>query len=386
MSTLSVLSGADFGASDPKLELAIEERRKIEAERLSRIKDVKTRTMGIDTSALAAQVQEKMAMQETEAARNKMYDEQRLLQDQQLAYLEQQRLKLEKQNLKNIETFRKEQQGVQHSREYDLNDPKGKWNDQPARVGDSDPRLSVSGMQQFHGEDLSYASRVKAQQEELRQWNDEAIRMKAAMKAEEAAAEAAFAERALQIDSIKSKLEDTSRAARTATNVAVADYQLAQAAAKRERERVAQLSELQDNIEEIQNNMAGDMLTENPIVGRSFLAPNRVRSDHYKGMAPEERTAILMEQEAQRAAKDKHFAEEKAIDAAADAQMEHMRRMGCYSEAQVAAKRAELRKKVMEENQTLAEEQFATKSFLVKNVYTNSIEPSFFDQFGTSSR
>merc|ERR1719409_1664588 len=90
--------------------------------------------------------------------------------------------------------------------------------------------------------------------------------------------------------------------ARSATNVAVADYQLAQAAAKRERERVQQLSELQDNIEEIQNNMAGDMLTENPIVGRSFMAPNRVRPDHYKGFAPEERNEVLMEQASQRAA------------------------------------------------------------------------------------
>ena len=50
--------------------------------------------------------------------------------------------------------------------------------------------------------------------------------------------------------------------ARTQQAVAVAEYQLAQAAAKRERERADQIANLQDSVEEIQNNLAGDLLTE----------------------------------------------------------------------------------------------------------------------------
>lgn len=386
MSTLSVLSGPDYGNSDPKLDRAIQERRQLERERLDRIKDPKMRTMGIDSSALAAQISEKLSIKAEEDARNLAYDEQRLLQDQQLAYMEQQRLRVEKANLQNVETFRSTQQGKHLSREYDLNDPKAKWNDTPARVGDVDPRLSVSSMQQFHGEDLSYAHRIKMQQEELRLWNEEAIRLKQAAQAGQAGDEAAFAARALEVDAMKAALEEQSRMARSATNVAVADYQLAQASAKRERERAQQLSELQDNIEEIQNNMAGDMLTENPIVGRSYLAPNRLRADHYKGFAPEERAFVLSEQAKQREEKAAARADEKAENAAADAQMEHSRLVGSYSEAQVAAKRAELRKQVMAENQTLAEEQFASKSFLKANVYTNAVDAAFFDQFGVTSR
>merc|ERR1719224_264895 len=107
----------------------------------------------------------------------------------------------------------------------------------------------------------------------------------------------------MEVDQIKSDLEATAQVARTASNVAVAEYQLAQAAAKREREAAAQKAELQDNVEEIQNNLAGDVLTENPSVGRSFIAPNRVRPDHYKGMSPHEQQAILAAQEAQRAQK-----------------------------------------------------------------------------------
>merc|ERR1719231_1080939 len=99
---------------------------------------------------------------------------------------------------------------------------------------------------------------------------------------------------------MKLDLEATARMARAQNNVSVAEYQLAQAAAKREREAASQKAELQDNIEEIQNNLSGDMLTENPAVGRSFIAPNRVRPDHYKGMSPAEQKAVLDAQSAQR--------------------------------------------------------------------------------------
>ena len=64
-------------------------------------------------------------------------------------------------------------QGKERTREFDLNDPKSKLIDTPARVGDDDARLSVSGMQQFYGEDVTYAHRIKRQQEELKEWCDE---------------------------------------------------------------------------------------------------------------------------------------------------------------------------------------------------------------------
>merc|ERR1719230_665137 len=119
---------------------------------------------------------------------------------------------------------------------------------------------------------------------------------------------------------MKTSLEATARQARNATNVAVAEYQLAQAAAKRERDAAAQKSELQDNIEEIQGNLAGDLLTENPAVGRSFIAPNRVRPDHYKGMSPAEQDNIEEIQATQRMQHVATVAATKADDEAAQAQ------------------------------------------------------------------
>jgi len=121
-------------------------------------------------------------------------------------------------------------------------------------------------------------------------------------------------------------------------------------------------------------------------VGRSFIAPNRVRPDHYKGMAPAEQQAILNEQAAQRAQNAERAAAMKAEEAAIDAQMEHMRKLGAYNDAQVAAMRAEMRKKTLEENQGLAQAQFAAQSYLNSKVFVNEIDAGFFDQFNTMSR
>ena len=379
-------TGSAFGPGDPKQERMIAVRRAMEAERLQRIKDPKSRIMGIDTNALDAQVAEKRAAAEAEQALEGAYDQQRLQQDAQLAYIEQERLRAERQKAAYLAQFNATQLGKEKSREYDLNDPRAKLIDLPGRMGDDDARLSVSGMQQFHGEDLSYAQRVKVQQAELRAWCDDAVAAKRAAEAKERAMDDAFATRALQVDQMKTDLEATAKVGRAHTNVAVAEYNLAMAAAKRERELAAQKADLQDNVEEIQNQLRSDVLTENPLVGRSFLAPNRLRPDHYKGMAPEELAAIAATQELQRQQAAAAKATEKAEDLAADAMMEAARKAGAYQDAQVATMRAEMKAKLMDENAALAKQQFAAKSFLTTNVFTNAIDASFFDQFGTTSR
>jgi len=368
------------------MEKAIATRRACEAARLQRIKDPKARIMGIDTDALSAQVAEKQASAAADKALRLQYDTQRLQQDAQLAYLEQERLRAERMKAQFVDQFRASEQGKEKAREYDLNDPLGKFKDLPARVGDEDPRMSVSCMQQFHGEDLSFAQRRKVQQQEIADWCADQSARKAAEKAAQAEKDAAFAQRALQIDQMKVDLEATARTARMQTNVAVAEYQLAQAAAKRERDAAAQKAELQDNIEEIQANLSGDILTENPAVGRSFIAPNRVRPDHYKGMSPAEQQATLMAQANQREQCKMTAAATKAEEDAITAQIEATRRAGAYQDAQVAAMRAEMRKKLSEENQLLAKHQYANTSFLNAQVYKNGMDASFFDQFGTSSR
>jgi len=370
---------------DPREEKALSMRREREAERLKRIKDPATCGQ-TDFYAIESQIADKQATKAADAQRENAYDQERLMLDQQLMYLEQERVRAERQKLKEVNEFRATQQGKERSRDFDLNDPNFLLTSQPMRVGDDDPRLSVSGLQKFHGEDLSHAHRIKAQRDEIRQWSDEMAAEKAAAKAQEQADEAAYANSMMQIDAMKTQLENAAQNARKQSAMAQAEYHKAQAAAKKERERAQQIAELQQNVEEIQANLAGSTLTEDPSVGRSYIAPNRLRPDHYKGMSPEEQQAVLNEQAYQRNYNAASRDLEKAEQAKTDAEMEALRQTRCNTEALVAQKRAEMRQSLLEQNRALAKEQASTQAFLDTKVYPNAIDEDFFSQFNTTSR
>lgn len=367
------------------MDLALDERRKREAARLARIKDPKLANK-VDVDALASQIAKKKAMKEAEAAYNAAANREALAMDQQLIHLEQERLRAEKEKLQALGEYRQSMQGRTMAREYDLYDPAALRREQPARISDDDERLGASSLQKFHGEDLTHSYRIKTQQDELREWCSEAIAEKERARAQKAQEESEFAMSMMEMDMLKTQLEASARGARKATTSAVAAYNLAQAQAKKERERAAQIAEVQDNVEEIQNNLASTVLTEDPSIGHSFIAPNRLRPDHYKGMSVAEQQAILAEQAAQAALKLERAAAIKAQSAAIDAELEYLRQVRCQTEAQVNLKRAEMRKIVQEENKQLAEQQKASKQYLDTVVYPGKIEAHYFNHFNTTSR
>ena len=368
-----------------KEEQSLAARRLREAERLKRIKDPVAYAK-VDTAALEVQIADKASKKEAEKEVRRQYDEERLLMEQQLAYLEQERLRAERQKMKDMDAFRATFQGQTLAREYDLYNPSKLKSEQPARVGDDDPRLGVSGCQLFGGEDLGYAARVKAQRDQQKAWNDELVAQKEAKAQAERDEERAYANSLLEMDDMKKTLEATATSARSSTNKAVAAYQLAQVDAKRERERAQQIAELEDSISEVQSALSGGFLNEDPAAGQSATCAHRVRPDHYKGMPREGQVAILNQQAAQRDDAAAALARSKAEKASSDAELEHMRKVGCYTEAMVAQSRAEQRKALMEQNQQLAREQSAAKSFLETQVFPNQMDEGFFQQFNTTSR
>ena len=121
-------------------------------------------------------------------------------------------------------------------------------------------------------------------------------------------------------------------------------------------------------------------------MGRSYIAPNRLRPDHYKGMSPAEQQAILYEQEMQRKYNEATSEQAKAEQAQADAQLEALRQQRCVAEAQVAAMRADMRKQLQASNLELAKEQAAAQAFLDTKVFPNAVDDDFFKQFNTTSR
>ncbi|EOD14990.1 hypothetical protein EMIHUDRAFT_370859 [Emiliania huxleyi CCMP1516] len=63
-----------------------------------------------------------------------------------------------------------------------------------------------------------------------------------------------------------------------------------------------------------------------------------------------------------------------------------MRQVRCSTEAQLEAKRAEMRRVFAEENRQLAETQKSNQSFLDSVVYPNQVSEHFFSFFNTTSR
>lgn len=71
---------------------------------------------------------------------------------------------------KALAEFQHNFQKPETRREFDLSDPQGLKKDTPARLSDSDPRCTVSGLQMFVGEDLNQAQRSDFQKEQSREW------------------------------------------------------------------------------------------------------------------------------------------------------------------------------------------------------------------------
>lgn len=81
------------------------------------------------------------------------------------------RQKRDTQNLnKAITEFRQKYQQPETRREFDLSDPQALKKSTPARLADSDPRCTISGLQKFMGEDLNSEKRKKFQKEQTREW------------------------------------------------------------------------------------------------------------------------------------------------------------------------------------------------------------------------
>ena len=399
-------------------EAAIERRRQIERERLMRIKDPRQWKVGVDTDALAAQIAAKQKAAALEKQRDLAYDNERLLMDQQIAYLEQERQRVEREKLKG---------STRSAMRREADDGARVRPQRPAREaqrpagprGRRRSRLSVSGMQIFHGEDLGYAARKQLQAQDQRAWNMEMAGMKAEAAAKAKAEAAEFAARGMEIDAIKQGLEAATIAQKKAVAKAVAEYQLSQFDAKRERERGEQVQSLQDSVEEIQQALAvssrrpfpapdelrltaeAPSRASRPLVAdaRPPPAPRATRSREPGGRplliapAASAPTTTRMAPSSSRPLPGDRRAGDEAADAAAaaqsaevDAQLDYLRRLGNATEAEIAFKRAEARKAVAAENAELAREQLATKSFLTSQVFTNEVGPEYFDKFNTTAR
>ncbi|KAL6749955.1 coiled-coil protein associated with protofilament ribbons [Haematococcus lacustris] len=354
-------------------------------ERLKRVLDAKHRTIGIDTDALAQQANERRERERQEKERDAAFAQLSNYWADQLSIQQQAADKLRREVASELDSFRETNQLKFTRKEWDINRPDHKKIDEPARVGDDDPRLGTSSMQRFEGEDLSAGDRKKAQNEQAKQWWEEQAAHKAALKAAQQEAEQAYAELARYQDMLQLQAKADEAAIRREMSTTTTEINKRMAEEKRLKALQEKAANLAANLAEIDATLNSPFMTEDPNLAASAMSAYRVRKDHYKGMSEAEKQAILATQLAQMEEKKARDAAREAEDAQyARNQNDILRAMDAQAarvddfKRQQLAKAADVLRKQTEEK--------TARDKALSELYANKIAPEFFQQFGTSHR
>ncbi|XP_034028265.1 RIB43A-like with coiled-coils protein 1 [Thalassophryne amazonica] len=369
---------------DDDIDKAVERRRSAEAARKARVFNTRLRVIGLDVDALNQQITEKKHQQEVERLQNKAADERMKSYGEQL--LQQDRDEKEKRASLHTELtqYWATQQCVKDSPDADF-----KFNLKGAyKPTIPESSLGPASMQIFKGEGIGEEQKRKAQMQmterDLRAQKEDYERRCMAEKHKEMLVSKELMRqdlKALQLD----KLEECKRAAR----IALDNFNQALAAQQAENLKDNHRREQMEDHADIWHTLTSDMMTEGAVVARTKVGGGRsarVLTDRWKGMSPEELSAIHREREAQCVERQKQRDAEKVLDAAWHLQQLRFSREAEEEEKKQAGLRAEMRIQMDQYNMHLAKEQQIKQEYLNKKVYTNKPTKDYFLQFNTSSR
>ncbi|KAM6314446.1 RIB43A-like with coiled-coils protein 2 [Podargus strigoides] len=365
---------------------ALERRRQRELQRQSRIFNARVRTIGVDKDALDSQVKDRKIQEAAERERNEQLANEMKQNDKIMCMLEE-RQKNDIRNInKAITEFHKNFQQPETRREFDLNDPQALKKDRPARLSDSDPRCTISGLQKFMGEDLNYDQRMKFQKEQLREWSLQQQRDRRNALADQKFEDDLYDKSRIELDQKtmeqKRKEEETRRTACTATK----DFNRAQAAELAERKKLEKYQKMKDDMDEIASLLQGDLLSENPEQAISSFGRHRVVTDRWKGMTQDQLMAIRYCQQQQVLEKRRLKEEERRRDAEWDRQRVQAARAQLVLERHQHRQNRERRQALDNINAELSQEQKAKNISLKEEAYSNLPTEQYYAQFNTTSR
>ncbi|XP_063998905.1 RIB43A-like with coiled-coils protein 2 isoform X2 [Pogoniulus pusillus] len=328
---------------------ARERRRQRELQRQSRIFNARLRTIGVDKDALDRQVKEKKVEAAAEKARNEELANESKQLDKLMCLLEEQQKKEIRNINKAVSEFQKSFQKPETRREFDLSDPQALRKDRPARLSDSDPRCTVSGLQKFMGEDLNYEQRVKFQKEQLREWSLQQQRDWKNALADQKLADYLYDKNRIELDQKTMEQQRKEEESRRAVCAAIKDFNRTQASEMAARMDLEKQQKTKDDMDEISNLLRGDLLSENPEQAR------------------------LKEEEHQR-------------DAEWDRQCLQAARAELLLERQQQRRSRECRRALDSINAELSREQRAKNTYLKEEEYSNVPTEQYYAQFNTTSR
>ncbi|XP_036961348.1 RIB43A-like with coiled-coils protein 1 [Acanthopagrus latus] len=364
---------------------AAERRRSAETTRKARIFNTRHRVMGIDVDALNQQVQEKKHQQNMEMQRDKAFDKLRKYHSdallQQDIYEEEKRAALHT----DLTRYWATHQRVEDSRDADLKcGLKGAFS-----ITIPEGELGPASMQIFQGEGIGEEQKrreqMKMTERDLRTQKELNERKHMGDKHREMLVSKELVLQDLRGVQLQALEEDCKKAAR----ISLDNYNRALATEQAETLKEQCRREERENLAELLHTLTSDMMTECAEAARREVGggrPPRVLIDRWKGMSPEQLSAIHREREEQCLRRQRQREAEKAQDAARELQLLRLTREAEEEERRAAELRRERNIQTDRYNVQLAREQQAYQEYLNKKLYTNKPTKSYFNQFNTSSR
>ncbi|XP_017944045.2 LOW QUALITY PROTEIN: RIB43A-like with coiled-coils protein 2 [Manacus vitellinus] len=363
---------------------AVQRRRSRVLRREPHLFNGRLRTIGIDKDALDVQVKERKIQEAIEKARHEKFANDMKRNDRLMCLLEEQQKREIKDMNKALKEFQKNQT-PETRREFDLNDPQALKKDRPARVSDTDPRCTISGMQKFAGEDLNYEQRMKFQKEQLREWSLQQQKDWKNALADQKLADDLYDKYRVEIDRKILELQRQEEESRRAVCTATKDFNRIQADELAFKKELDKSQTLRDNMDEITFLLRGDFLSENPAQALSPLG-DRVLVDRWKGMSPEQLMAIRHYQKEQVQENLRLREQERQRDAEWDRQRVQAARAQMLLEREQRRQLRERRRDLDCMNAELSQEQRAKNIYLKEEAYSNVPTAQYYAQFNTTTR
>ncbi|NWR33799.1 RIBC2 protein, partial [Tachuris rubrigastra] len=338
----------------------------------------------IDKDALNVQVKERKIQEAIEKARHEKFANDMKRNDRLMCLLEEQQKREIKDMNKALTEFQKNQT-PETRREFDLNDPQALKKDRPARISDTDPRCTISGLQKFAGEDLNYEQRMKFQKEQLREWSLQQQKDWKTALADQKLSDDLYDKYRVEIDRKIMELQQQEEESRRAVCTATKDFNRIQAAELAYKKELDKSQTLRDNMDEITFLLRGDFLSENPAQALSPLG-DRVLVDRWKGMSLEQLMAIRHYQKEQVQENLRIKEQERQRDAEWDRQRVQAARAQILLDREQQRRHRERRRDLDFMNAELSQEQRAKNIYLKEEAYSNVPTAQYYAQFNTTTR
>ena len=344
----------------------VERRRVRLEERRQRVLQAKSRLIGVDTAALAQQVDERRRRETEEARRELHFDHTAVAQASAVTHLVGKAREAELLTRADLSFFQQRQAQEKRLRE-EAEAARRQVKEEPSRV-----------FLQFLGEDRQAKERERLQRLQQRDWATAQVRQLERREEKERVEEADYEHYQQQIRQMQAANEQRKAEAELQAAASLQSTNRSLAAQKAATERLRASAEAHAEAKELSHTAHSRFMTEQVRPADTGYC--------YKGMSDAQRQEVLdgvwRQQEERRQARQK----ERAADAAYDVQQAEYRRALVLADIDRKRREQTVREAVKEERLRQRQEKVISDRHLNEVVYTNPVDDAFFQQFGTSCR